>query len=69
MRETVRVATVDETTTDDESSNNNTIPPESNNNSESNTTYNLMTDALDPDIITPSYVPFHWKNEHWGDPC
>ena len=28
-----------------------------------------MADKLPPVIITPSYVPLHKKNEHWGGPC
>ena len=28
-----------------------------------------MKDKPPPAIITPSYVPFWKKNEHWGDPC
>ena len=28
-----------------------------------------MKDEPPPAIITPSYVPLHRKNEHWGDPC
>ena len=28
-----------------------------------------MADEPPPTIITPSYVPLHKKNKHWGDPC
>ena len=31
--------------------------------------YDPMADAPDPVTPTPSYVPLHRKNEHWGDPC
>ena len=35
---------------------------------QNNTAYNLMGDAPDPDIITPSDPPLNRKNEHWGNP-
>ena len=31
--------------------------------------YDPMVNAPDLEITTLSYVPFHEKNEHWGDPC
>ena len=31
--------------------------------------YDPMADAPDPVTPTPSYVPLHRKNKHWGDPC
>ena len=31
--------------------------------------YNLMADAPDPDVITPSYQLLHRKHEHLGDLC
>ena len=31
--------------------------------------YDLMTNKPPQSIITPSYVPLHKKNEHWGDQC
>ena len=31
--------------------------------------YDQIADKPPPAIITPSYVPLHKKNEHWGDPC
>ena len=31
--------------------------------------YDPMADEPPPATITPPYVPFHKKNEHWGDQC
>mmetsp|Transcript_38456 Transcript_38456/g.38819 ORF Transcript_38456/g.38819 Transcript_38456/m.38819 type:complete len:127 (-) Transcript_38456:179-559(-) len=47
------------------------IPPPSPSSSSSSqkAEYDPMADKSPPAIITPSYVPLHKKNEHWGDPC